>query len=146
MGPNVPHAYISGDLIECMTCSDNVIRGGLTPKFKDVDTLVSSLDYTALAPRLLHPETCSARGITTWSPGNVPFAVTEYLLKRQESCEMHPRTKGPSIALVTRGSGRIDSLSVKEGQCVLLPPSASSKIQAGEEGVQIFHALTPNIF
>jgi mannose-6-phosphate isomerase class I len=33
--PNIPHAYISGDCIECMANSDNVIRIGLTPKFVD---------------------------------------------------------------------------------------------------------------
>jgi mannose-6-phosphate isomerase len=33
--PNMPHAYISGDCIECMANSDNVIRVGLTPKFVD---------------------------------------------------------------------------------------------------------------
>ena len=29
-----------------MATSDNVVRAGLTPKFKDVDTLVGMLDYT----------------------------------------------------------------------------------------------------
>lgn len=29
---NVPHAYVSGQLVECMATSDNVIRAGLTPK------------------------------------------------------------------------------------------------------------------
>ena len=45
MGANEPHAYISGDCVECMALSDNVIRAALTPKFKDVDTLCSSLHY-----------------------------------------------------------------------------------------------------
>nr|CAG4634834.1 EOG090X07LH [Alona affinis] len=45
LGPNVPHAYISGDCLECMAASDNVVRAGLTPKFKDIDTLCSMLDY-----------------------------------------------------------------------------------------------------
>lgn len=31
----IPHAYISGNLVEVMAPSDNVIRLGLTPKFKD---------------------------------------------------------------------------------------------------------------
>ena len=31
--------------MECMACSDNVVRAGLTPKFKDVDTLCEMLDY-----------------------------------------------------------------------------------------------------
>jgi mannose-6-phosphate isomerase class I len=45
MGANEPHAYISGDCIEVMALSDNVVRAGLTPKFKDVDTLCSMLSY-----------------------------------------------------------------------------------------------------
>lgn len=45
LAANVPHAYLSGDCIECMACSDNVIRAGLTPKFKDVETLLEMLDY-----------------------------------------------------------------------------------------------------
>ena len=43
---NLPHAYLSGDCVECMACSDNVVRAGLTPKFMDVPTLCSMLDYT----------------------------------------------------------------------------------------------------
>lgn len=42
-----PHAYLDGDCIECMACSDNVVRAGLTPKFKDVETLLNMLNYTA---------------------------------------------------------------------------------------------------
>jgi mannose-6-phosphate isomerase len=33
------------DCIECMACSDNVIRAGLTPKMKDIETLVNMLTY-----------------------------------------------------------------------------------------------------
>ncbi len=32
---NIPHAYIYGDCLELMACSDNVIRLGLTPKLID---------------------------------------------------------------------------------------------------------------
>ena len=45
LGPNVPHAYLSGDCVECMACSDNVVRAGLTPKLIDVEVLCSMLEY-----------------------------------------------------------------------------------------------------
>ncbi|XP_019707493.1 mannose-6-phosphate isomerase 2 isoform X2 [Elaeis guineensis] len=45
IGANEPHAYISGDCIECMATSDNVVRAGLTPKYRDVQTLCSMLTY-----------------------------------------------------------------------------------------------------
>ncbi|KAH9398609.1 hypothetical protein TYRP_018853 [Tyrophagus putrescentiae] len=50
LGQDEPHAYILGDCIECMACSDNVVRAGLTPKFKDVKTLCSMLTYNSRAP------------------------------------------------------------------------------------------------
>lgn len=42
---NEPHAYLGGELVECMAASDNVIRAGLTPKFKHADVLCESLTY-----------------------------------------------------------------------------------------------------
>jgi mannose-6-phosphate isomerase len=45
LGPNVPHAYLSGDCVECMACSDNVVRAGLTPKLIDVEVLCAMLEY-----------------------------------------------------------------------------------------------------
>jgi len=38
---NELHAYVSGDCVECMATSDNVLRCGLTPKHKDSKTLFS---------------------------------------------------------------------------------------------------------
>jgi mannose-6-phosphate isomerase class I len=52
MAANEPHAYVAGEIIECMACSDNVVRAGLTPKFKDVETLVQMLTYTTGGPSI----------------------------------------------------------------------------------------------
>lgn len=45
LAANEPHAYLSGELLEVMATSDNVIRAGLTPKFKHTEVLCSSLTY-----------------------------------------------------------------------------------------------------
>jgi len=42
-----PHAYVEGDCVEIQACSNNTVRGGLTPKHIDVDTLLSMLTYNA---------------------------------------------------------------------------------------------------
>lgn len=55
MGANEPHAYIQGDCVECMALSDNVVRAGLTPKFKDVETLMCMLHYRSSRPAILEP-------------------------------------------------------------------------------------------
>lgn len=35
----------SGEIVECMATSDNVVRAGLTPKLRDVGVLCASLTY-----------------------------------------------------------------------------------------------------
>jgi mannose-6-phosphate isomerase class I len=56
LGANEPHAYLSGECVECMATSDNVVRAGLTPKFIDVPTLCSMLTYK----QVNHNQTFSA--------------------------------------------------------------------------------------
>jgi mannose-6-phosphate isomerase class I len=41
-----------GDCVECMACSDNVVRAGLTPKLKDVETLVQMLTFNPQQPHI----------------------------------------------------------------------------------------------
>ena len=43
--PDELHCYLSGQCIECMVNSDNVVRCGLTPKFKDNATLLNMMSY-----------------------------------------------------------------------------------------------------
>eukprot|EP00210_Caulerpa_lentillifera_P000390 g380.t1 len=45
LAANEPHAYLSGEIVECMATSDNVIRAGLTPKMRDTSVLCKSLTY-----------------------------------------------------------------------------------------------------
>jgi len=149
MGPNVPHAYISGDIIECMTSSDNVIRGGLTPKFKDVEVLVSTLDYTCTIPKLLEP-TMDDNQYPVWVPGDVPFAVRRYQIDGTEdypnnSVELKTVSGEPSIALVVNGSGIIDGREVVTGSCLILMPGTSIKIEAAPEcaSMDVFIAFNP---
>ena len=49
------HAYIEGLGIELMAASDNVLRGGLTPKHVDVPELLSVLDFAPLPVPYLRP-------------------------------------------------------------------------------------------
>lgn len=52
-GPGILHAYLDGLGVELMASSDNVVRGGLTPKHVDVDELLAILRFEAQPPALL---------------------------------------------------------------------------------------------
>jgi mannose-6-phosphate isomerase len=50
------HAYLDGLGMELMANSDNVLRGGLTPKHMDVPELVKSLRFEEKEIEILTPE------------------------------------------------------------------------------------------
>eukprot|EP00397_Hematodinium_sp_SG-2012_P039165 GEMP01042721.1.p1 GENE.GEMP01042721.1~~GEMP01042721.1.p1 ORF type:complete len:336 (+),score=56.43 GEMP01042721.1:225-1232(+) len=76
--PNIPHAYLSGECIECMALSDNVVRAGLTPKFKDVDLLLSMLSYQDdLLHQLVNTGAEIASGVFLYNPPVDDFKVYE---------------------------------------------------------------------
>lgn len=62
------------DCVECMACSDNTIRAGLTPKFKDVDVLCDSLNYNMISPPYFKPSD-ERYGIVLYAPPVEEFAV-----------------------------------------------------------------------
>ncbi|CAJ1507599.1 mannose-6-phosphate isomerase, class I [[Mycobacterium] burgundiense] len=49
------HTYLHGVGVEVMANSDNVLRGGLTPKHVDVPELLRVLDFTPATEQDLHP-------------------------------------------------------------------------------------------
>jgi mannose-6-phosphate isomerase len=48
------HAYLDGAALEIMANSDNVLRGGLTPKHVDVPELLATLVFEPSVPDVLH--------------------------------------------------------------------------------------------
>lgn len=44
------HAYLSGECVECVGCSNNTIRAACTPKYIDREALVEVLNYRMTAP------------------------------------------------------------------------------------------------
>lgn len=73
-----PHAYLSGDCIECMACSDNVVRAGLTPKYKDVETLLAMLNYVGSSgqSKIFQPQVVDEHTLL-FAPSVDDFAVAK---------------------------------------------------------------------
>jgi mannose-6-phosphate isomerase len=49
----LPHAYLEGQNVEIMANSDNVLRGGLTPKHVDVPALLKHIRFDATYPHII---------------------------------------------------------------------------------------------
>ncbi|WP_203782166.1 mannose-6-phosphate isomerase, class I [Paractinoplanes rishiriensis] len=95
------HAYLRGAGIELMAASDNVLRGGLTPKRVDVEELLKVLRFEVLDDPLLHSEEV-APGVQTW---RVP--VPDFVLYRITLDGTRPPTEvpaaGPRVIVATAG-------------------------------------------
>ncbi|CAL4980184.1 unnamed protein product [Urochloa decumbens] len=81
VGANEPHAYLSGECIECMATSDNVVRAGLTPKYRDVQTLCSMLTYNQVCFTRL-----SLYKLFVHSP---PFDCIRNIMLYKYACKKH---------------------------------------------------------
>ncbi|KAF2142485.1 uncharacterized protein K452DRAFT_226375 [Aplosporella prunicola CBS 121167] len=114
------HAYLSGDIIECMASSDNVVRAGFTPKFKDVSTLTRMLTYSyaPISDQKMHPTDypyatlnskaySSASVATLYDPPIEEFSVVRTALNAPGAKATFDGIQGPSIILCTHGSGSI---------------------------------------
>lgn len=101
---------------------DNVVRAGLTPKLRDVDTLLSMLTYTyepaekqILAPRAFG----ESKSTTLYNPPIDEFSVLLTHLSHGEE-EQHRSIAGPSIIIITEGDGMLsdedgDEFALKAG-------------------------------
>jgi mannose-6-phosphate isomerase len=117
------HAYLRGLGIEVMASSDNVLRGGLTPKFVDVPELLKTIAFEAVGVPMLHAET-TLLGQEVFRP---PFQ--EFQLQRVElepGAEPVPLVQaGAAVLLVVSGSVLLDSpkgdLRLARGASAFLP-------------------------
>lgn len=147
LGPNLPHAYLAGDCMECMACSDNVVRAGLTPKFKDVDTLCKMLGYECRTKEQnIFPchQDPSDPYRTIYDPPVPDFAVAR--IQIPSCCPMYKfqAFNGPSIAIVISGSGAVDktaaSIPVKRGTVLFIPANTSFDFKCNGEDTEIYRA------
>ncbi|TIA97260.1 hypothetical protein E3P96_03435 [Wallemia ichthyophaga] len=124
-----PHAYIAGDIMECMATSNNVVRAGLTPKLRDVNTLVDMLTYETAPADAQLMKTTSLKGAAhtiVYDPPIEEFSVARVQLSRGESTK-HDALNGPSILAVVDGTGLVEnqgqSETMKTGDVFLNPPN-----------------------
>ena len=111
------HAYLHGGGVEIMANSDNVMRGGLTPKHVDVDELLAVLDFTPGFPGYVEPVE-EAPGCWRYPTPAPEFAL--WRLEPRETVVEVPRTDVARVLLVTDGSvvveGGSDDLPLHRGQ------------------------------
>lgn len=111
------HAYLHGLGVELMGPSDNVLRGGLTPKHVDVPELMQVLDFTPMSAPYLEAE-ATAENVLSYLPEGTGFAL--HRLNGQAQITL----PGTCVAIMESGelelSGAHSRRSLNKGQALYL--------------------------
>ncbi|MFC4602512.1 mannose-6-phosphate isomerase, class I [Rhodococcus kronopolitis] len=126
------HAYLHGLAVEMMANSDNVLRGGLTPKHVDVPELLRVLDFEPLTGAFRLPSPAPGGGVHVYDTPAPEFALTRADLSTDgpNPAAVEFDVSGPRIMLCTSGSvtirGGDDTLVLGQGDAAWISASDPS--------------------
>ncbi|WP_225973251.1 mannose-6-phosphate isomerase, class I [Nesterenkonia natronophila] len=136
VAPGTLHTYLHGVAVEVQTCSDNVLRGGLTSKRVDVSGLLKILNASPTDPQLLEP--------LVLAPGADRYVTEaeEFQLTHIDFPAVGPQYRtdnaGPMIVLCTSGSVRAGTAVLCPGDSVYIPVGSTEVFSS--EGAQLLIA------
>ena len=126
--PGNLHAYLSGDWLECMACSDNTVRGGLTPKFVDRENLLAICDYQGRGEPYLQPDGDDAN-LRLFAPKGLQEFVLEELKSGFEE-PAHAVDSAVELIFCLDGATRLSARGIvsdlSSGEAVLIPAALSA--------------------
>lgn len=139
------HAYLRGIGVEVMANSDNVLRGGLTPKHVDVPELLRILDFAPTAEANLRPKTLLDGNELTYQTPAPEFAVSVLGLDGEQlghEIDAPAPHDGPQILLCTQGSVVVHA---KSG-VVTLERGAAAWVAADDGPIRLIAARPARLF
>lgn len=141
----VPHAYLRGNLVECMANSDNVVRAGLTGKPVDLAALGEVLDYAARPVFFRSVDLAFQRYETPCDE----FLVSRAVLQPGQSLEL-AGGESARIILSVRGKAALSwqpagrkGCVIGRGQSLLVPAALRNVCLRGVEETELYAVEIP---
>lgn len=128
-----------------MACSDNVVRAGLTPKFKDVKTLCNMLTYNSRAPKEQH---CQPMVVDKFTKSYI-VPVPEYVVDAIEIGQEHisatfqyqlDAKESGSVVVVIRGEAKVQDQKIFTGYVGFIPAQTKLIISDVKSPLLIYRA------
>ena len=147
-----PHAYLSGNIVECMARSNNVLNTGFCPRASrdNISLFTSALTFSPHnADEVLLPSERSERGregkTRIWAPPMGEFDMLKIELKKDER-EVVRAVGGPSVLFATSGNGSMKAdgqdFEIKEGYVFFVGQGVEVQFEAeGGEGLEVYWAF-----
>lgn len=134
------HAYLCGTAVEVMANSDNVLRGGLTPKHVDVPELLRVLDFSPVSVVDIAPSVHTVNAELIYRTPADEFRLSKVEL---DGTGMHRPSSilfdapGPQILLCTTGS-----IELRGPSTHLVVPQGSAAWIGDDDPDIVVHAAT----
>jgi mannose-6-phosphate isomerase len=139
------HAYLRGVGVEVMANSDNVLRGGLTPKHVDVPELLRVLNFTPTEEADVRTPTEADGMEVSYSTPAPEFALSVLTITGEQvghEVDAPSRHDGPQLLLCTEGSvvvhAKTSSLTLDRG--------AAAWVSADEGPIRLNAAVPTKLF
>ena len=145
------HAWLSGDIVECMARSDNVLNVGFCPRADrdNIDLFTNTLTFKASSVQEMYlqpvPSDKSVRGKTVdYRPELSEFNLLKTSLAGPNDFDIVSPIQGPSIMIVTKGKGRLTAagkqvVDLDEGWVFFVGQGVEIKIEARTE-LEVYRA------
>lgn len=137
------HAYLEGLGMELMASSDNVLRGGLTPKYIDREELKKIVNFSGADPEILEARSASGT-VEVYNTPSEEFELSRIKLAKGDS--YNTGDKGEvQILFVAEGdilcsSSDGETIKALKGESVFVPRSANWDV---EGDAVLFRASVP---
>jgi len=141
---NQLHAYLQGELAECMANSDNTVRGGFTTKYQDANSLKDMLTFQSSPNPLIEGKKIDKYS-KRYSAALKEFELHEIYIPKNESLSW--RNNGvPEIFIVISGAGQLKykhgGIPVERGVVIFVGAGYSYEINSSIN-LQIIRATIP---
>ncbi|HEY3266484.1 MAG TPA: mannose-6-phosphate isomerase, class I [Armatimonadota bacterium] len=137
------HAYLEGVNMELMANSDNVLRGGLTPKHVDVGELMKTLTFDSGPSQVLHGDPIDATE-TVYRTAAREFELSRIRLASGADHAAAP-DHGPDALIVLEGAADLKTprgdLRLNRGQIAFVPAALPYTLESGS--AMLFKASVP---
>jgi mannose-6-phosphate isomerase len=138
----VPHAYLEGQNVEIMANSDNVLRGGLTPKHVDVPELLKHVRFEATHPRIIRENNTPGHIVIYKTPAP-DFELSKISLQAGERVTI--QSHSVEIFLVLEGKVQVEDgpgFSSGRGEAFIAFDKVKLNLRADQDAI-LYRAAVP---
>jgi mannose-6-phosphate isomerase len=137
------HTYLRGTGVEVLANSDNVLRGGLTPKHVDVPELLRVLDFSCGDMAVTTGEPSGARHVYRTSAPEFELSRLEWTDGADDPVTLPGGT--PRIVVAIDGTLTVSGMTVGRGQAMWVPAGDPDVVLAPAEAYVRAFAATPGL-